>query len=224
MLEGPYKLLTFDCYGTLIDWASGIRAGLSSLLDEAGAQATTDEIYEAYLPIEMELEKPPWRPYAEVLQQAVVQLGARFGFEVNEQNRHALVDSLPSWAPFPDTNGALKRLKAKYRLAVLSNIDRDLFARTSEHFDVEFDWVVTAEDVRAYKPALGHFERIVQLSGISPTEILHTAQSLHHDIVPCTRLGRACVWINRRGEADVAGGTPPTQFPNLAALADDLGA
>ena len=223
MLDGPYRLLTFDCYGTLIDWAGGIRAGLSLLLDEAGVKATTDEVYEAYLPIEMDLQKPPWRPYADLLQQAVVQLGSRFGFEVNDENRRALVDSLPAWAPFRDTNDALKRLKAKYRLAVLSNIDHDLFARTAEHFDVEFDWIVTAEDVKAYKPAPDHFNRIVELCGCPSAEILHVAQSLYHDIVPCTKLGRPAVWINRRNERNDTGAEPLAVFPTLAALADALG-
>lgn len=222
MLDGPYKLLTFDCYGTLIDWASGIRAGLTSLLDQAGVEANANEVYEAYLPIEMELEKPPWRPYAEVLQQAVVQLAARFGFEVNDANRRALVESLPAWVPFPDTNSALKRLKEKYKLAILSNIDRDLFARTAEHFEVNFDWVVTAEDVRAYKPTPDHFERILALSGIPPTEILHAAQSLYHDIVPCAKLGRPAVWINRRNEKNDTAAEPLAEFDTLAALADAL--
>ena len=187
-------------------------------------KATTDEVYAAYLPIEMELQKPPWRSYAEVLQQAVVQLGSRFGFKVNDKHRRILVNSLPAWAPFPDTNDALERLKAKYRLAVLSNIARDLFARTAEHFDVQFDWVVTAEDVKAYKPAPDHFMRIVELCNCPSAEILHAAQSLYHDIVPCTTLGRPAVWINRRDERNDTDGEPLAEFPTLAAVADALGA
>lgn len=224
MLGGSYKLITFDCYGTLIDWVGGIRHGLSSLLAGAGVSVSTDALYEAYLRADAELEKPPWRSYAEVLQQAVVELGRRFGFEVNEHNRRALVDSLPSWAPFADTNEALKRLKRRYRLAVLSNIDRDLFTHTARHFAVDFDWVVTAEDVRAYKPAPHHFERICELSGYGSGDMLHAAQSLYHDIVPCTRLGRDCVWINRRGEANNTGAAPMAELANLTALADALGA
>jgi 2-haloalkanoic acid dehalogenase type II len=158
-----------------------------------------------------------------VLQQAVVQLGARFGFEVNDANRCALVESLPTWVPFPDTNDALKRLKTKYKLAILSNIDRDLFARTAGHFNVRFDWVVTAEEVRAYKPAPDHFERIVALSGIPPAKILHAAQSLYHDIVPCTKLARPAVWVNRRNEKNETACKPLAELHTLAALADALG-
>ena len=223
MLGGPYKLITFDCYGTLIDWASGIRRGLSSLLQDAGLVVSTEALYEAYLQADAELEKPPWRPYAEVLQQAVTLLGRRFGFPVNQQNRRALLDSLPSWPPFADTNDALKRLKQRYQLAVLSNIDRDLFAQTAGHFAVDFDWVVTAEDVQAYKPAPNHFQRIRQLTGYDPGDILHAAQSLYHDIVPCARLGRACMWINRLNEANHTGATPTAELPNLTALAEALG-
>jgi 2-haloacid dehalogenase len=158
-----------------------------------------------------------------VLQRAVVRLGSRFGLAVNDESHRVLVDSLPAWSPFRDTNDALKRLKAKYRLAVLSNIDRDLFARTAEHFDVQFDWVVTAEDVQAYKPSPNHFERICELTGYGARDILHAAQSLYHDIVPCTKLGRPAVWINRRNERNDTGADPLAEFPTLAALADALG-
>ena len=223
MLSGDFKLLTFDCYGTLIDWDSGIRGALQSLMDLSGVSVSPEEVYAAYIETEAELEKAAYRRYAEVLEEIVVGLGERFGFAVDERGRRALVDSLPRWRPFEDTNAALIRLQSRYQLGILSNIDRDLNARTREHFDVPFDWVVTAADVRSYKPAHGHFERILEETGYDKSEILHVAQSVFHDIVPATAMGFSSVWINRRGERNESGVVPNAEFPDLKSLADALG-
>jgi 2-haloacid dehalogenase len=223
MLSGDYKMLTFDCYGTLIDWDSGIRGALQSLIDSSGVSVGAEEVYAAYIETEAGLERAPYLRYAEILQRVVVELGARFGFAVDESGRRALVDSLPHWQPFDDTNAALIRLRSRYQLGILSNIDRDLNARTREHFDVAFDQVVTAEDVGSYKPAHGHFERILAETGYDKSEILHVAQSVFHDIVPATALGFTSVWINRRGERNESGVVPNAEFPDLKSLADALG-
>lgn len=223
LLSGRYKLLTFDCYGTLINWDNGIRGALGALMERAGVSASAEQVYGAYIETEAGLEKPPWRPYAQILEEVVSRLGQRFGFGVDHRTRRVLTESLPSWKPFDDTNEALARLKRKYELGILSNIDRDLIARTREGFDVRFDWVVTAEDVRAYKPAHDHFQRILECTGYGKDEVLHVAQSVFHDIVPACSLGFSCAWINRRNETNDTDATPTAEFGDLKSLADALG-
>lgn len=221
--SGRYRLLTFDCYGTLIDWDNGIRGALAALMERARVSVSAQEIYDAYIETEAGLEKPPWRPYAQILEEVVTRLGERFGFGVDDRTCRVLAESLPSWMPFHDTNAALSCLKRKYELGILSNVDRDLNAGTRKHFDVAFDWVVTAEDVRAYKPAHDHFQRILEWTGYGKDEILHVAQSVFHDIVPACSLGFSCVWINRRNETNDTGATPTAEFADLKSLADGLG-
>lgn len=219
-----YELLTFDCYGTLIDWAAGIRRAVEGVAAESGVPVDAGELYRAHARIEAEAQQPPWRGYREVLTEVLVGLGRELGFAAPAARRPALAESVPSWPAFPDTNPALVRLKRRFRLGILSNIDRDLLRRTMEHFEVAFDVVVTAEDVRSYKPGHAHFERLRELERPAAGAWLHVAQSLFHDVMPAGELGIPCVWINRRGETNDSGAAPLAEFPDLSALADWLGA
>ncbi len=215
---GRTKTITFDCYGTLIDW----RAGVTQAFRELFGPATLDqaeELFKAYVRTEAEIEAEGYRSYREVLSTVAERLAERFGVPLAPNRAGLLAEMLPHWPPFADTNEALARLERRFRLGVLSNIDRDLFAGTAREFDVTFDFVVTAEDVRSYKPAHGHFERLLSTFGKSD-EVLHVAQSLFHDGVPTGELNIPYVWINRYNEANTTSVRPLAVYTDLASLAE----
>jgi len=214
------KTLTFDCYGTLIDWEGGLTR---SLVDIFGPQslARREELFEVYVAIEAEIERGPFQRYREVLTEVTQRIADHFDWKLTDEKRFRLAGLLPTWTPFADTNAALTRLKKRYRLGILSNTDKDLFAGTARHFPITFDFIVTAEDVGSYKPAMGHFRRMLAEHGERSTT-LHVAQSQFHDGRPANALGLAFAWINRYndlGDPDVdAHGV----YPDLKSLADDL--
>jgi 2-haloacid dehalogenase len=220
-----FELLTFDCYGTLVDWERGILEALRPLLAAHGLAEDDEALLARYARLETAAEAGPYRRYAEVLAAVVDGLGAELGFEPTPAERASLAASVPSWPPFADTVEALARLRRRYRLAVLSNVDDDLFAGTAERLGVPFDWVVTAEQVGSYKPALGHFLEIERVSALPVARILHVAQSLFHDVAAAQPLGFATVWVNRRGDrpgtgaTPVASAVPDLEVPDLATLA-----
>ena len=210
--------VTFDCYGTLIDWRAGVGGAFAALF-EAMPGGRLEDLFEAYVQAEAEMEAAEYQSYRKVLIRTAEQLATKFGLDLPTERAGLLAQLLPQWQPFPDTNEALTRLKRRYRLGVLSNIDRDLFAATARRFDVAFDFVVTAEDVRAYKPADGHFERMLA-EHADRDRVLHVAQSLFHDGVPCARLGIAYVWINRYNDLNETAVRPLAAYRNLASLAE----
>jgi 2-haloacid dehalogenase len=204
-----FEILSFDCYGTLVDWESGILSTLAPILARHRRSAPAQELLEAYGRLEARAEEPPYRPYAIVLREVMEGLGRMLGFTPAGAELDALASSIASWAPFPDTREALRALRTKYRLAILSNIDDDLFALTAPALGVELDWVVTAGQVHSYKPALENFRRALVRFGLPKEKVLHVAQSLFHDIAPARALGLASVWVNRRHGLPGAGATPP---------------
>ncbi len=212
------KTITFDCYGTLIDWAAGLTASFREVFGSV-ADECMDELFAAYVPAEATIEAEGYKTYREVLAGVTVRLGERFGVNVPDDRRHLLADQLPDWPPFPDTCEALARLKQRYRLGVLSNVDRDLFAGTASRLGVAFDFVVTAQDVGSYKPRHPHFERMLA-EHAEADSVLHVAQSLYHDGGPCKRLGLAYVWINRYNDPNETNVEPLAVFPDLKSLAD----
>ena len=192
MLElNQFEVVSFDCYGTLIDWERGILSALKQLLSNREIDFTDDGILELFAEYESELENPnnPYIRYGEILQEIVKKLCQKFNFAPTETEINCLVDSVKNWQPFPDTVAALEALKQKYKLAVISNIDDDLFARTAKHLKVELDWLITAEQVRSYKPSTRNFEIALETMGISADKLLHVAQSIYHDIVPAASMG-----------------------------------
>ena len=193
-----FEFVTFDCYGTLIDWETGIRGAFKEALQGAGlSRAREAELFELYQEEEKKIEgKIPYRKYREVLALAASSAAKRFGKTIPEKLSGILAEKLPSWSPFPDTNPALERLAAEYTLGILSNVDNDLLAGTLKHFTVPFDLVVTAERVRSYKPGTEHFEEARRIIG-ADRGWLHVAASLYHDIEPASRLGISSVWVNR---------------------------
>jgi len=193
-----FEVATFDCYGTLIDWEAGILAALRPILAAHGIDAGDDALLEAFAYEEAQAQHATWIPYASVLRRVVEGIGDRFGFRPSAAEREALAASVTEWPAFPDTAAALAALQRRYRLIVLSNIDDDLFAGTARSLRVALDDVVTAQQVRSYKPARGHFDEVCARIGLHPSRILHVAQSLYHDIAPAQALGFATVWVNRR--------------------------
>jgi 2-haloalkanoic acid dehalogenase type II len=193
-----YEVLTFDCYGTLIDWESGIRRAFHNALSKTrGPVQLTEKASEIYETEERKVERQdPHLPYREVLANTALAVAARIGWTLSAADSFFLSRELPEWRPFPDTNHALERLAKKHTLGILSNIDNDLLDTTLKHFRAKFDIIVTAEQVGSYKPAPAHFKEAQRLIGGRPW--LHVASSQYHDIEPAKRLGIKAAWVNRK--------------------------
>ena len=225
-----YEVLTFDCYGTLIDWESGILGALGPVLSAHRVTLDSDEVLRLYAEMEAKAEEGPYVKYRKVLRRVVRQLGDALGFEPSATELDCLAESLGRWPPFADTGEALRRLHKHCRLAIISNVDDDLFALTARLVGVQFDWVVTAEQARSYKPSLDNFRTAMKTMGVSSDKVLHVAQSLRHDIAPAKALGLTTVWVNRtkgsRRSATASGAASPgaikadLEVPDLNTLAD----
>jgi len=221
-----FDALTFDCYGTLIDWEAGILAGLRRVLARHGVAATDDELLEAYARAEADLEAGPYRRYREVLGEGLRRVAHGKGVEATADEMSAFGASVGEWPAFPDSAAALGRLAKRFRLGVITNCDDDLFALSNRRLGVAFDCVVTAEQVGAYKPDPRNFEVALARIGLPRERILHVAQSLFHDHVPARRLGLATAWIDRRRGRAGFGATPPAEatpelvVPDMATFAD----
>jgi 2-haloacid dehalogenase len=209
-------LITFDCYGTLIDWESGMLAALRPLLSRDGRNVPDLQILELYGEIEAGLEAGPYRPYRQVLTQAAQEIGRRVGTTISAEEGSAFAQSLTRWKPFMDTVPALQALAKRFRLGIISNVDDDLFAETRKLLaPIEFDFVVTAQQMRSYKPSHRNFEEAIRRSGLSKDQILHAGQSLYHDIAPANALGIQNVWVNRPSIRPGSGAARPgTATPN----------
>ena len=223
MPEQRPRIATFDCYGTLVDWEGGLGAFLYALaLREREEPPPPGRILrERWEAIQFELIRGPYRPYKEVLAQSLRALGAERGWALAADDEAALVTSMRSWQPFPDTAPALRRARAAgLELAIVSNTDRDLIEHTLRQLELPFDHVVTAEDVRAYKPAPEVFSRALERIGAAPEDVLHVAFGFKYDIGPASRLGCATAWVNRHGEPPAAGGAPDHEWRDLWGLAE----
>ena len=219
------ELVTFDCYGTLIDWNTGIRGVLERIVGECGVadRVAVEDLLAAYVSTEAGVEAQAWRPYRRVQAETLLRLAEQFQLSLLPEHRDLLAETLPDWLPFADTCPALVQLKARFKLGILSNIDRDLFARTARHFPVGFDLVVTAEDVRAYKPAHAHFLRGLDRVRQDRSRLLHVAESAYHDGIPTSQLGLPWVWINRTGSANRHGAEPVAEFSDLESFVRTIG-
>jgi len=217
----PFEIITFDCYGTLIDWEGGIMAAFHSEAAKDNVDLRGDQIIEAYAAEEPDVESAPYHSYREVLAETARRVADSLGWRLPAEREGFLAASLPAWQPFPDTNPALERLARRFQLGILSNIDDDLLTATRRHFTVEFDLIVTAQQVKSYKPGLAHFKEAQFRTGERP--LLHAAQSYFHDIVPASKLGIPVVWVNRKNNVIEPGGPLPThEVRTLSELADLL--
>ncbi len=195
---GPFEVITFDCYGTLIDWETGIRNAFHSALLQTGArQDLESKAFELYEEEERRVEKEkPHLLYRDVLSKASLNVAKKIGWKLPEAQSNFLAKALPSWAPFPDTNPSLAEFSRNHSLGILSNVDNDLLAGTLKHLTSPFNIKVTAENVRSYKPAPAHFDQARKIIGDRPW--VHVAASQYHDIEPAVKLGIRAVWVNRK--------------------------
>jgi 2-haloacid dehalogenase len=221
-----FEILTFDCYGTLIDWETGLLSALRRILSAHGKKIDDATVLELYGNFEQLSEQGAFRPYREVLQSVVRQFADKLGFVSTVEEARSLPDSLALWKPWPDTVAALRQLKSRYRLAILSNVDDDLFAATRPQLEVEFDEVITAQQAQAYKPSLKIFELALARIQAPAHRILHVGQSIYHDVIPAQALGLATVWVNRPsarpgvGAVKTALAEPDLEVSSLAELAE----
>ena len=204
-----FDALTFDCYGTLIDWETGLLHALRDALP--GSPRDDDELLEEYARHEAAAEHGPYLPYREVLATGLRGVAARDGLEPEADAVERFSVSVRDWPAFPDSPGALAALHGRFRLGVITNCDTDLFAASQDRLGVVFDWVVTAEEARAYKPSHAPFELAFERIDVPRDRILHVAQSLFHDHVPARELGLPSVWIDRRHGQAGSGATPPAE-------------
>jgi 2-haloacid dehalogenase len=223
-----FRVLTFDCYGTLIDWESGILGALRPLLAAHGKSLADDKLLELYGELEAAAEAGEYQSYRRILEGVARGIGRRLGFEASEQEARSLPESLKNWQPFPDTVAALRKLKSRFKLAVVSNTDDDLFADTARLLEVPFDWVITAQQAGSYKPSHNNFKLALERIALPPEQVLHCAQSIYHDVVPARALGLATVWVNRRGAkgggaTKAAQGKPDLEVPGMKTLAEMAG-
>jgi 2-haloacid dehalogenase len=220
-----FEALTFDCYGTLIDWEAGLTAAFRTVLDAHGIEADGEDVLARYAQHESTAEAGPYRRYRDVLATGLRGVAGELGFEPTPAELEAFGGSVADWPAFPDSAAALDRLQQRYRLGVITNCDDDLFAASNRRLGVDFDWIVTAQQVGAYKPNEAGFLAAFERIGLPRERILHVAQSLFHDHVPAKRLGLSTVWINRRRGRAGSGATPPADatpdatYPDMASFA-----
>lgn len=216
------KVLSFDCYGTLIDWESGILSALRPLLSRHQMQLVDSDLLRLYGRFEREAQSlTPFVNYRTVLRNVTEGFCEHLGLDIETGEETALAESMAHWQPFPDTVAALKALKNHCQIAILSNVDTNLFDSTQAVLGVPFDWVITSEQLGSYKPSLQNFHFAVNAFGVDPSQHIHVAQSLYHDIAPARSLGIKTVWVNRKGAAStpVIDAVPDLEVPDLQTLA-----
>jgi 2-haloacid dehalogenase len=224
-----FAVLTFDCYGTLIDWETGILAALRPILQNHHIELPDEELLELYGSLEAAAEAIEYHEYETVLKMVLTGIGLELDFTPSYAELHEFAQSVGRWPAFSDSALALQALQQKYKLAVISNIDDASFKVSAQQLAINFDWVITAQRVRSYKPALRNFELALAEIGLPPGKVLHIAQSLYHDIAPAQALGLSTVWVNRRQDQKGHGATPPAEaqpdfiVPDLKTLVTQLG-
>jgi 2-haloalkanoic acid dehalogenase type II len=226
-----FEALSFDCYGTLIDWEAGLGAVLDAWAFARGLDLDREALLTAYGSHEANIERGhPTEPYPEILARSMRALGEQLDAEVTDADASVLAESVPDWPAFPDSHDALTSLGERFKLIILSNVDRVSFGGSQARLNVEFASVLTAQDIGSYKPDSRNFDALraeARHLGVAEGRLLHVAQSLFHDHVPAQRAGLQTVWINRRHSNPGWGATPPPpaavspqwEFPSMAAFA-----
>ncbi|MCY4414991.1 MAG: HAD-IA family hydrolase [Chloroflexi bacterium] len=218
-----YEWLSFDCYGTLVDWETGISTAVAQALEAHGVSRTPAEILGLFSDLEPRAQTAQgYLEYRSALRGVMALMGEELGLEFSESELGCLADSLPDWPVFPDASAALNTLQSRYKLAIISNVDDDLFAGSARALGIDFDALITSQQVRAYKPDLSSFHAALERMGCARDSWLHIGESLYHDIGPANRMEIASVWVNR---PDRGGGTrqtdavPDLEVSDLAELA-----
>ncbi len=221
----PKKIewVTFDVYGTLIDWESGILAAFEKEASRDGFNFDREEVIRLFHEISREVEGGSYELYAEVLRQSAVRIAKEIDWPLEPSRSGFLPDSVHRWAPFKETNAQLKKFTSKFSTGLISNIDDKLLGQTRRHIPQDFDLVVTAQQVRSYKPDPAHFNEFARRVG-SKKGWVHIGCSIHHDIEPCLKLKVPVLWVNRRKEVLEPGQKkPPAEVKSLLEAAKLLG-
>jgi 2-haloacid dehalogenase len=222
-LPAKVTFVTFDVYGTLIDWETGVYDAFSKEAARDGFTIERDELIPLFHEIERDIEAGSYELYAEVLRRTAVEISKRLGWPLEPSRSGFLPDSVQRWAPFKETNPQLQKLAKKYKLGLLSNIDDKLLGQTRRHIPTDFDLVVTAQQVRSYKPDPAHFTECARRIG-GKKGWVHVAASQYHDVEPCLKARVPVIWVNRKKEALESGQKRPTaEVTNLREAAKLLG-
>ncbi len=222
-LPANVTFVTFDVYGTLIDWETGVYEAFSREAERDGFTIERDELITLFHEVEREIQSGSYELYAEVLRRTAVEISKRLGWPLEPSRSGFLPDSIQRWRPFKETNVQLGKLDKKYRLGLLSNVDDKLLGQTRRHIPTDFDLVVTAQQVRSYKPDPAHFTECARRVG-SKKGWVHVAASLYHDVEPCLKARVPVIWVNRKKETLGAGQKKPTaEVANLREAAKLLG-
>jgi 2-haloacid dehalogenase len=223
------KLLTFDCYGTLINWDDGPREVLAGILSRKGSEVPVKEFRDRWEGLQIGMvSEEPYRPYREVLKESIARTLNEFGLAYDERDGEAFLDAFVLFGPFPGVRSALQELGRSYELGIISNTENDLISRSIENIGVNFDHVTTAEDAGAYKPGPGLFELALEKAGADPSEVVHVFAGYKYDMAPARRMGLRTIWVNRKGEAPPGDEEPDhvvrdlAEVPGLLNLADGV--
>ena len=195
-----FRLLTFDCYGTLVDWKKGVLSSLIPFFEDFQLVLTEEQIFNLFFDSDREVTSGGYIPYREVLRRQVGRMADTLNLIIEDADRDVLINGFSDWQPFEDTVSTLTQLMNHFQLAIVSNIDKDLFQITHQKLGIPFDHIITAQEVGSYKPSLENFQYALQVTGYEKHEVLHIAQSLQHDIIPTNKLGIKNIWINRYNE------------------------
>ncbi len=216
-----FSWVTFDCYGTLIDWDSGIRLFLQELVARKGVDVDLDALHQRWEAIQFDLIQQAYRRYKDILRLSLESALKESGIPYEPTDGEAFAASMPTWHPFPEVPAVLLELKSLTRIAIISNTDNDILAESVRLMGVTFDALITAEDARVYKPNPAIFAFALQRLGEEPHRILHVAFGFHYDLEPAKQVGLTTCWLNRKGEPMPEGAVPDfvltdfTQLPQL---------
>ena len=223
-LPANIKFVTFDVYGTLIDWESGVYDAFQKEAERDGFTIDREELIAMFLEIQADIQSGSYELYAEVLRRTAVEIAKRLGWPLEPSRAGFLPDSVARWAPFRETNAQLQRFGKKFQIGLVSNIDDKLLGQTRRHIPADFDLVVTAQQVRSYKPDMAHFTECARRIG-GKRGWVHVAQSYYYDVEPCAKAKIPVIWVNRKKETLEPGQRKPTaEVPNLREAAKLLGA
>jgi len=212
--------MTFDCYGTLVDWESGIKTALMDILEEKRSRVNVDELYKAREEMEFDLIQSEYRSYKEILTLSLKEAFNECKVPYSNGDGEKFLESIPRWPVFEETKPTLEKLGKTYRLCIISNVDNDIIGRTRDRIGVRFDVIVTAEDARSYKPSIRPFQIALQRLACRPSEVLHVSSGLRYDMPPAREVGFRTIWINRKRAKAPSGQRPDFEFDSLAQFAE----
>lgn len=221
-MKDKFPCVTFDCYGTLIDWESGIKNTIRTILDDKGVKGDIEQLFRTREDLEFDLIQSEYREYREILALSLKETFVQFQLPYSNRDGERLAESVPDWPIFPDTVTSLVRIGRVSRVCIISNIDKDIVARTRDRLGVRFDLIVTAQEARSYKPSIRPFQLALGKLKVRSSEVLHVSSGFRYDIPPARQLGFNTAWVNRKREKAPVGFCADYEFSNLVELADFL--